>query len=111
MILWLLYVTNEAATSNITSLPPLPVQRKCEQYWADNIGEVFETQDKKMEITTTSSMPFADFEIRTFNAKNVSPSYNLVNAKFEEERVVSCLAAVLCGSCCVFSISGLGNCL
>ena len=52
-------------------LPPL-LQRKCEQYWADNIGDVYETQDKKMEITTTSSMPFADFEIRTFNAKNVS---------------------------------------
>ncbi|CAI8024474.1 Receptor-type tyrosine-protein phosphatase alpha [Geodia barretti] len=47
-------------------------RRKCEQYWADNIGDVFETQDKKMEITTTSSMPFADFEIRTFNAKNTT---------------------------------------
>ena len=50
----------------------LCLQRKCEQYWSDNIGEVFETQDKKMEITTTSSMPFADFEIRTFNLKHVS---------------------------------------
>ena len=47
-------------------------QRKCEQYWSDDIGEVFETQDRKMEITTTSTMSFADFEIRTFSLKCVS---------------------------------------
>ena len=50
------------------------LQRKCEQYWSDNIGDVYETPDKKMQITTTSSVPFADFEIRNFNVKKVRQS-------------------------------------
>ena len=61
------YLTNHWATSVLSFFS----QHKCEQYWSDNIGEVFETQDKKMTIITTSFMPFADFEIRTFNIKNV----------------------------------------
>ena len=47
-------------------------QRKCEQYWADNIGEDYQTPDKKLNITTTSVMPYADFAIRTFSVKSVS---------------------------------------
>ena len=47
------------------------LQRKCEQYWADNIGDEYQTPDKKFSVTTTSVMPFADFVIRTFSATNV----------------------------------------
>ena len=51
------------------------MQHKCEQYWADNIGDSFETPDGKLVITTTSVMPFADFHIRCFNVKSVSFEY------------------------------------
>lgn len=53
----------------------LCVQRKCEQYWAENIGDVYTTPDKKVSVVTTSVMPFADFAIRTFTAKRVSNTF------------------------------------
>ena len=48
------------------------LQRKCEQYWAENIGDAYQTGDKKYSVITTSVMPFADFVIRTFTVKTVS---------------------------------------
>ena len=48
------------------------MQRKCEQYWGENIGDDFETPDNKLRITTTSVLPLADFEIRIFTVKSVS---------------------------------------
>lgn len=48
------------------------VQRKCEQYWGENIGAEYQTPNKKISVTTTSVMPFADFVIRTFSVKSVS---------------------------------------
>lgn len=48
------------------------MQRKCEQYWAENMGEVHESPNKVFSVTTTSVMQFADFVIRTFSVKNVS---------------------------------------
>ena len=48
------------------------MQCKCEQYWGENIGDDFETPDSKLRITTTSVLPFADFEIRNFTVKSVS---------------------------------------
>lgn len=47
------------------------LQHRCERYWGENIGDVYETPDKKLAITTTSSVPFVEFMIRTFNLKNV----------------------------------------
>ena len=48
------------------------MQRKCEQYWGENIGDDFETPDNKLRITTTSVLPLADFDIRIFTVKSVS---------------------------------------
>ena len=50
------------------------VQVKCEQYWSEDIGSVFETENKTMSVTTLSVTPFADFVIRQFTVKNVSVS-------------------------------------
>ncbi len=47
-------------------------QRKCEQYWAENIGDSYTTPDNNITVVTTSVMPFADFVIRTLSVKNVS---------------------------------------
>ena len=57
-----------------------PLQRKCEQYWGENIGDDYETVDKSITITTTSVMPFADFEIRMFNVKKVSDGTSSLGA-------------------------------
>ena len=65
---------------SLSLYPPLPPQRKCEQYWADNIGEDYQTPDKKLNITTTSVMPYADFSIRTFSVKSVSFHSTLTRA-------------------------------
>ena len=48
------------------------MQRKCEQYWGENIGDDFETPDNKLRITTTYVLPLADFDIRNFTVKSVS---------------------------------------
>ena len=48
------------------------MQRKCEQYWGDNIGDDFETPDNKLRITTTYVLPHADFDIRNLTVKSVS---------------------------------------
>ena len=47
-------------------------QHMCEQYWADNVGETLGTTDKRITVATTSTMPFADFDIRMFSVKLVS---------------------------------------
>ena len=39
-------------------------------YWPDSMGGVYETDT--LQITTISILPFADFDIRKFNIKNVS---------------------------------------
>ena len=52
------------------------MQRKCEQYWGENIGDDFETPDSKLRITTTSVLPLADFDLHIFTVKSVS-SYML----------------------------------
>ena len=54
-----------------------PSQRKCEQYWGENIGDTYKTPDKKFTVITTSVMPFADFVIRTFSLKDVSCDFTL----------------------------------
>ena len=59
---------NEYLMCNFNSF----IQRECEQYWAENMGEVYNTPDKMFSVTTTSLMPFADFVIRTFSVKHVS---------------------------------------
>eukprot|EP00731_Ephydatia_muelleri_P025777 Em0017g860a len=41
---------------------------KCEMYWPDSMGGVYETDT--LQITTISILPFADFDIRKFNIKN-----------------------------------------
>lgn len=57
-----------SAVSHVDS----PLQRKCEQYWAENIGDTYKSPDKMFSVVTTSVMPFADFVIRTFSVKDVS---------------------------------------
>ena len=48
------------------------MQRKCEQYWGDNVGDDFETPDHKLTITTTYVLPLADCIIRNFTVESVS---------------------------------------
>jgi len=48
------------------------LQRKCEQYWGESMGEVYESPDKEFQVTTTSVMQFADYVIRTFVLRRVS---------------------------------------
>ena len=56
---------------------------------------MFETQDKKIEITTTSFMPFADFEIRTLNVKNVCDNNTCISV---------CLQSHVCRILCVYTV-------
>ena len=50
----------------------LLLQRKCEQYWPENVNENFEAPNSTIMATLTSVMPFADYEIKTFLVKDVS---------------------------------------
>lgn len=48
------------------------MQKKCEQYWPDIVGQTVEPPDTTLEVTLTELMPFADYEIRKFEVKDVS---------------------------------------
>lgn len=66
-----------AADCPISSIPfpppspssPFPFKRKCDQYWADDIGQDFVTAS--FTVTTTATDSFSDFVVRTFTLKHV----------------------------------------
>ena len=47
------------------------VQKKCEQYWNEEVGEVLEVEEVQLRVTTTSVTTHKDFVIRTMNLKHV----------------------------------------
>ena len=47
-------------------------QRKCEQYWAEGIGDVYKTHGNNILVTTLSVTSFANFVIRTFTLRQVN---------------------------------------
>ena len=48
------------------------VQRKCEQYWSDNVNEVYSPSNTTLLVVLTEQMPFADYEIKKFSVTDVS---------------------------------------
>ena len=47
-----------------------PPQRKCEQYWSDNVNDTFDAGS--LVVTLTDLVPYADYEIKRFSIKDVS---------------------------------------
>ena len=66
------------------------IQRKCEQYWGENVGDDFETPDHKLTITTTYVLPLADFNIRTFTVESVSTELTTY--------IILCTYSIFCSS-------------
>ena len=50
------------------------LQKKCEQYWHEEVGEAIELEDVDLKIITTSITTHRDFVIRTMNLKKVHES-------------------------------------
>ena len=48
------------------------LQRKCEQYWPDVVGQSQIQPSMTIEVTLKELMPFADYEIRRFEVQDVS---------------------------------------
>ena len=46
------------------------LQRKCEQYWSDNVNDTFDAGS--LVVTLTDLVPYADYEIKRFTIKDVS---------------------------------------
>ena len=46
-------------------------QRKCEQYWCDEVGDMMFIEEANLNIITTSITSHRDFVIRTMNVKKV----------------------------------------
>ena len=45
-------------------------QRKCEQYWPDNVNDTYDAGN--LSVTLTDLVPYADYEIKRFSIKDVS---------------------------------------
>ena len=45
-------------------------QRKCEQYWPDNVNDTYDAGN--LSVTLTDLVPYADYEINRFSIKDVS---------------------------------------
>ena len=46
------------------------LQRKCEQYWSDNVNDTFDAGS--LAVTLTDLVPYADYEIKRFSITDVS---------------------------------------
>ena len=46
------------------------LQRKCEQYWSDNVNDTFDAGS--LVVTLTDLVPYADYEIKRFSITDVS---------------------------------------
>ena len=61
--------------------PPLPStlspQRKCEQYWPDNVNDTFTPSGSSITVLMTELQAFADYEIRKFLVTDVRIQWNL----------------------------------
>jgi len=58
----------------------LCLQRKCEQYWPEGVGQSMTPPDTTLQVTFTELMPYAEYEIRKFKVRDVSASKNSVSA-------------------------------
>ena len=61
------------------------LQKKCEQYWPENIDETL-TPGLNLSVTLTSILPYAEYEVRKFTVKDVSDLYSAVR----DDDVTSC---------------------
>ena len=64
------------------------MQTKCVQYWPKELHDSI-TPGDKFSVTYTSTLPFAEYEIRKFKLKNVSREHQLSN--------------IISSSTCIFS--------
>lgn len=48
------------------------MQKKCEQYWPDAVGQTVVQPNTTLEVTLKELMPFADYEIRKLEVLDVS---------------------------------------
>ena len=48
------------------------LQRKCEQYWPDNVHETYDPPETTFIVSFEEVQPFADYEIKKLVVTNVS---------------------------------------
>jgi hypothetical protein len=59
--------TSEPANDNL-----LIFQRKCEQYWPENVHDTYSPPETTLLVSFEEVQPFADYEIKKLVVTNVS---------------------------------------
>ena len=54
----------------------MATQEKCAMYWPESVNTSITTADM-LKVTLSSSMPFAEYEIREFKVRSVSKCINI----------------------------------